>query len=275
MSDTATPSGGSSGSAGFTVQARLASGEKVPVQVADPESTTVDELRTLVAAALPTPADPATLRLVLRGRILKGDEALISSFGVANGDIIHVARPAGAATATGAAGSASASSPAAAGAGSSANTSPTSGITGAALAAGLGPQAANTGPFGPEMSAILDNPFVQSLLESPELMQAMLRADPRLRALAEENPEINRMLSDPSTLREMSRLMRNPRLMQEMLRNQDRALSNIEAIPGGFNQLSSIFSRMQGTLSRTETADPSTGKCPSATSIPSDATSWR
>lgn len=48
--------------------------------------------------------------------------------------------------------------------------------------------------------------------------------------------------------------MRNPRLMQEMMRNQDRALSNIEGIPGGFNQLSSLFSSIQ----EPQVPDPST-----------------
>ena len=43
--------------------------------------------------------------------------------------------------------------------------------------------------------------------------------------------------------------------MQEMMRGQDRALSNIEMIPGGFNQLSSLFSSMPTVNS----PDPSTG----------------
>ena len=44
--------------------------------------------------------------------------------------------------------------------------------------------------------------------------------------------------------------------MQEMMRNQDRALTNIEAVPGGFNQLSSMYKSMQGPGNGN---DPSTG----------------
>jgi hypothetical protein len=34
---------------------------------------------------------------------------------------------------------------------------------------------------------------------------------------------------------------RNPELMREMMRGNDRALSNIEAMPGGFNALSRMY----------------------------------
>lgn len=42
--------------------------------------------------------------------------------------------------------------------------------------------------------------------------------------------------------------------MQEMMRNQDRALSNIEGMPGGFNQLASLF----GQMNEPQMPDPST-----------------
>lgn len=41
---------------------------------------------------------------------------------------------------------------------------------------------------------------------------------------------------------------RNPELMREMQRNNDRALSNIEAIPGGFNHLRRMYNSVQGPL---------------------------
>ncbi|CAO3688225.1 unnamed protein product [Umbelopsis ramanniana] len=43
-------------------------------------------------------------------------------------------------------------------------------------------------------------------------------------------------------------MMRNPELMREMQRNNDRALSNIEAIPGGFNHLRRMYSTLQDPL---------------------------
>jgi ubiquilin len=43
-------------------------------------------------------------------------------------------------------------------------------------------------------------------------------------------------------------LFRNPELMREMQRNNDRALSNIEAIPGGFNHLRRMYNTFQGPM---------------------------
>jgi ubiquilin len=43
--------------------------------------------------------------------------------------------------------------------------------------------------------------------------------------------------------------------MQELMRNQDRALNNIESIPGGFTQLSSLFRSMDQSVA---VPDPST-----------------
>jgi hypothetical protein len=48
--------------------------------------------------------------------------------------------------------------------------------------------------------------------------------------------------------------------MQEMMRNQDRAIANIENIPGGFQKMASLFSSIDGVS--TAGSDPSTGtKC--------------
>ncbi len=41
---------------------------------------------------------------------------------------------------------------------------------------------------------------------------------------------------------------RNPDLMREMMRGNDRALSNIEAMPGGFNALSRMYHQVQAPL---------------------------
>uniref|UniRef100_A0A8C9G2C0 Ubiquilin 1 n=1 Tax=Pavo cristatus TaxID=9049 RepID=A0A8C9G2C0_PAVCR len=41
------------------------------------------------------------------------------------------------------------------------------------------------------------------------------------------------------------KLARNPAMMQEMMRNQDRALSNLESIPGGYNALRRMYTDIQ------------------------------
>ena len=53
------------------------------------------------------------------------------------------------------------------------------------------------------------------------------------------------MLNNPELLRQSMEIARNPAMMQEMIRNYDRALSNLEAVPGGMNHLQRIFRDIQ------------------------------
>lgn len=46
-------------------------------------------------------------------------------------------------------------------------------------------------------------------------------------------------------MRQTLELARNPAMMQEMMRNQDRALSNLESIPGGYNALRRMYTDIQ------------------------------
>lgn len=54
-------------------------------------------------------------------------------------------------------------------------------------------------------------------------------------------------------------LARNPAMMQEMMRNQDRALSNLESIPGGYNALRRMYTDIQEPMfsaAREQVAQP-------------------
>lgn len=64
----------------------------------------------------------------------------------------------------------------------------------------------------------------------------------------EQNPELAHAMNNPELIRESIRLMSNPNLMQEHMRNVDRAMSNLESIPGGFNALRQIYENVQGPL---------------------------
>lgn len=50
--------------------------------------------------------------------------------------------------------------------------------------------------------------------------------------LLQRNPEISHMLNNPELLRQTMELARNPAMLQELMRSHDRALSNLESIPG-------------------------------------------
>lgn len=53
------------------------------------------------------------------------------------------------------------------------------------------------------------------------------------------------MLNNPDLLRQSMEIARNPAMMQEMVRNYDRAISNLESVPGGMNHLQRIFRDIQ------------------------------
>merc|ERR1719392_256952 len=83
------------------------------------------------------------------------------------------------------------------------------------------------------MRQLMDSPLTQSLMSNPDIMREMIQANPQMRQLMERNPEINHMLNNPDILRQTMEMVRNPAAMQELMRNQDRAMSNLESIPGG------------------------------------------
>ncbi|KPP67810.1 ubiquilin-1-like [Scleropages formosus] len=98
----------------------------------------------------------------------------------------------------------------------------------------------------PEMMAqIMENPLVQSMLSNPDLMRQLILANPQMQQLIQRNPEISHMLNNPDIMRQTLELARNPAMMQEMMRNQDRALSNLESIPGGYNALRRMYTDIQ------------------------------
>ncbi len=82
------------------------------------------------------------------------------------------------------------------------------------------------------MRQILDSPLTQSLMSNPEIVRSLIESNPQMRQLIERNPEIGHMLNNPDILRQTMEIARNPAMRQELMRNQDRAMSNLESLPG-------------------------------------------
>nr|XP_023020944.1 ubiquilin-1-like [Leptinotarsa decemlineata] len=98
----------------------------------------------------------------------------------------------------------------------------------------------------PEMlNNVLDNPLVQRIMYNPDNMRALLTRNPQMQELMERNPEINHMLNNPDLLRQTMELARNPAMLQELMRSHDRAISNLESIPGGYNALHRMYRDIQ------------------------------
>ncbi|KAJ7416729.1 Ubiquilin-1 [Willisornis vidua] len=208
------------------------------------------------------------LVLIFAGKILK-DQDTLTQHGIHDGLTVHLViktqnrsqdHPAQQASTTGSTATTSTSSnststPA------STNSNPF-GLGGLGGLAGLSSLGLNTSNFSelqsqmqrqlmsnPEMMVqIMENPFVQSMLSNPDLMRQLIMANPQMQQLIQRNPEISHMLNNPDIMRQTLELARNPAMMQEMMRNQDRALSNLESIPGGYNALRRMYTDIEPIL---------------------------
>ena len=103
----------------------------------------------------------------------------------------------------------------------------------------------------PEMvRQMMNSPLVEAMMNDPDMLQNMVQSNPQLKQMMESNPEVGHLLSDPAVLRQSLETARNPQLMREMMRNTDRAMSNIEAHPEGFNMLRRLYTNVQQPLSQ-------------------------
>lgn len=95
------------------------------------------------------------------------------------------------------------------------------------------------------LRVVLNHPLVQSLMNDTESMRNLVAANPQMRELMQNNPEISQMLNNPELLRQTIELARNPSMLQELMRSHDRAISNLESIPGGYSALRRMYRDIQ------------------------------
>ncbi|GMJ03602.1 hypothetical protein like AT2G17200 [Hibiscus trionum] len=269
---------------GVVVNIRCSNGTKFTVRTSLESS--VGSFKALLAQNCDIPADQQ--RLIYKGRILKDDQTL-QSYGLQADHTVHMVR--------GFAPSSSTPPPAATTNVAADNTAP--GITrgigstegaglGASLFPGLSPLGVGGGDSGggggfglfgsglPEfeqvqqqltqnpnmMREIMNTPAIQSLMNNPELMRSLIMSNPQMREIIDRNPELGHILNDPSILQQTLEAARNPELMREMMRNTDRAMSNIEASPEGFNMLRRMYENVQEPFLNATTMGGNTGNNP-------------
>ncbi|KAL0270666.1 UNVERIFIED_CONTAM: hypothetical protein PYX00_008002 [Menopon gallinae] len=92
---------------------------------------------------------------------------------------------------------------------------------------------------------VINNPVVRNLINDPETMRHLITSNPQMQDLMDRNPEISHMLNNPELLRQTMELARNPSMLQELMRSHDRAMSNLESIPGGYNALTRMYRDVQ------------------------------
>ncbi|KAK3240897.1 hypothetical protein CYMTET_49301 [Cymbomonas tetramitiformis] len=215
-------------------------------------------------------------RLIFKGRVLK-DEQTLESIGVEVGHTLYLVKgtpPAGQASATPPRQTQTTPAPSTA-----PSSSPTQDVDNLGGATGLGsfgdlPGLGGLGGLGgpgggnlgesferfqqqvqqnPDMMRdILNSPMMQGMMQNltnnPDMLRGMVESNPALRQVMERNPELAHVLNDPSVLRQTLEVARNPDLMREQMRSTDRALSNIEAHPEGFNMLRRMYENVQQPL---------------------------
>lgn len=197
----------------------------------DPSST-VAELKEKIAASVELPAE--NIRLVCAGRVWD-NVATVESYNVAVGSTVHClnnptrSAPAAAAQTVTAANPMQQMMSA-----SPFSVDPNSSDPMEQMQAQMHMQMMQN----PEMmQQMMNSPMMQQLMSNPEMMRGMMRMNPRMNQLMEQRPEIARMLEDPEVLQQSMRMMQNPELMREMVRNQDRAMGNLDVMPGGHQAL--------------------------------------
>jgi flagellar biosynthesis GTPase FlhF len=82
------------------------------------------------------------------------------------------------------------------------------------------------------------------LSQNPELLRLALTNNPKMKAYLERNPQIRQALEDPQTMQEMLEASMNPQAMQALLQGQERAMSQLENIPQGFQFLQQMHNEM-------------------------------
>ncbi|GBC34633.2 ubiquitin domain-containing protein DSK2b-like isoform X1 [Rhizophagus irregularis DAOM 181602=DAOM 197198] len=197
----------------------------------DPGQLTVRQLKEELVLHTTIPAD--NMRLVYSGRVLK-DEDMVDLYGVKEGHTIHVVKRADNRASE-----------------QASNVTPTStgqrniSSTTASSPFGMNP----FGNFDPDlMRNMMNSPMIRHILSNPEIVRTMVMQNPTMRQMIERNPEIGHIINDPSFIRQTMDMARNPELMREMMRNNDRALANLETIPGGFNHLRRMYHTLQEPL---------------------------
>lgn len=98
------------------------------------------------------------------------------------------------------------------------------------------------------ISEVMQHPFVQNLFGDTEQVRQMIMSVPQMQQLAEQNPEINHILNNSDFLREMIDIATSPAVMDEIIRNHDRALSNLESIPGGYSALQQLYNDIEAPM---------------------------
>ncbi|KAH9592977.1 Ubiquitin-associated domain [Trypanosoma melophagium] len=76
-------------------------------------------------------------------------------------------------------------------------------------------------------------PIIDMMVQNPRFMDAVLGADPAMKRILKGNPEMERMLRDPETLKSFIMAQMDPEQRRLMSRDLQLQMAQVSAIPGG------------------------------------------
>ena len=81
----------------------------------------------------------------------------------------------------------------------------------------------------------------ESLEGNPEIFQQMMMQNPAVKAMIDKDPEMGKRLMDPELAEQAMKMAMNPQAMQAFMQSQERAISQIENMPQGFQYLRQMY----------------------------------
>ncbi|GJQ70836.1 hypothetical protein Trydic_g760 [Trypoxylus dichotomus] len=90
--------------------------------------------------------------------------------------------------------------------------------------------------------------MLQHYANTPDILRSIINNNPAIQQMVERNPEIGHVFNNPTLLREAMQVIRNPNVADEFVRSADRAMNNIESLPGGFNALQQMYRNIEEPL---------------------------
>ncbi|XP_025032472.1 ubiquilin-1-like [Python bivittatus] len=127
------------------------------------------------------------------------------------------------------------------------------------LTASLGLNTANFTEFqsqlmsNPDMMLqLLENPFIQSKLSSPDLMKELATNSPQVRQVIQRAPEISHVFSSPEGMRLVVELARNPAAVREIIKSPPQAQACPGSVPSGDGNtaLQDVLIEVQGLVQK-------------------------
>lgn len=92
-----------------------------------------------------------------------------------------------------------------------------------------------------DLSSIMKNPMMKSMLKNPETIKSMKKMFPDLQENMEDNKTLNMLINSGGLEDELEKMTTDGDYMSTQLRNADLTMSKLENIPGGINMMSSMM----------------------------------